>query len=202
MRPVSKAGDAPTTTRISVEEAIDRFLKLEERDEWIERLTDEQRDLLQFYIVERRPCTAGLKKRAERAFLLREKMGQQRREGERWLRTHVHIEWADETRTTGWDDVDSVHRTKVTQAGTVSLAELEQALQRRFGKPDDTRTRTEILDAYFLEAVTAGGHPSQAEAMKTITGAGKTWSRKEFRAAFNEMARKHGIPTGRGIRRR
>jgi hypothetical protein len=128
------ADDPSNTIRIPVEDAIDRFLELERGDEWIRRISQEQFDLIQWYIVEGRPCTEGLRKQAEDAFLLRERMRQQREDGYRWLRTHVHIECGDVTRPTDWDDADSKYRTKVTQEQTVSLTELEQELRKRFGE--------------------------------------------------------------------
>jgi hypothetical protein len=188
--------------RISYEEAIERFCKLEFGDQWVERITDAQMDLIQWYLVEKRRCTEALTKRAERAFLLREKMGQQRIDADRWLRTHVHIEWADVTVATVWNDVRSVHHTKVTREGTVSLAELEQALQNRFGKPDDARSRTEVLADYLRRVKEAGGDPTQTDAMKEITAAGHTWSRDDFRPAYKKMATGLGFAVGRGLWKR
>jgi hypothetical protein len=128
------ADDPSNTIRISVEDAIDRFLELELGDKWI-RISEEEWNLHYLYNVERRPCPKGLKERAEEVFFRIDARELQRKDvGERWVRTHLLIECADETRTTGWDDVRSGHVTKVTLVRTVSLAELEQELRKRFGE--------------------------------------------------------------------
>jgi hypothetical protein len=70
--PMSKPNKPDSTIEIPLEDAIDRFLKLEYGDKWIERISDDEMNLIQWYIVDRRPCPEGLMKRAEEAFHRRE----------------------------------------------------------------------------------------------------------------------------------
>jgi hypothetical protein len=134
---MSKPDEPSSTIEIPLEDAIDCYLKLELGDKWIERISDDEMNLIQWYLVDRRPCPEGLMKRAEEAYHRRETMHQQRKDGDRWVRNHVTVKWTDQLGTTVWDDVRSVHHTRRgVPKGTVALAELERELLKRFGRLD------------------------------------------------------------------
>jgi hypothetical protein len=183
----------------SLDKAIDRFCKHEFGDAWIEGLSDDERNLIRWYILGGRVCTPGIKRQAERAQLRQEKMLQQMRDAQRWLETHVRIEWSDVERSHIVDDHRSAYKASIS--GRIKTAALDEALADRFKAAppkNDSRTKKEIIEEYILETKAAGGRPTQAAAENVLKEAGRTWDRESIRAAFNEMALKHQIRVTKG----
>jgi hypothetical protein len=177
---MSKPDDPGSTIEIPLEAAIDCFLELALRDKWIRSLSDDEMNLIQWYIVERRPCPEGLMKRGEEAFHRREEMLQQRRDGERWVRTHVRrINPTTETRTPiEWDDVHSTHRIKSALGEMYSRADLKRALLERFGRlPEPTVDIQASAPARGTPQSEESPPPTAPPAESTVAGPASTPSK-------------------------
>jgi hypothetical protein len=109
---------------ISLEDARELVRKAQFGKHCVE-LSDEQFELIQLYGVKQKKCPPSVRKKADKAWIVRDMMDEQLRAADNWLRTHGFNFSADEIRT--WGNV-SIRPVRFDRQA------LEQTIERKFAR--------------------------------------------------------------------